>query len=123
MSHEWNCPTESEARSSARRDAEDGYSRRRYQDSCPEAAEAYTREYRRESHRLDEERIDERQRQLADERRQEEEEEDEFRQLEDEYMDAQLRNLQASADAFYLEMEEREYDRVNADAEPLELRA
>lgn len=59
MSHRWDCPTEWEARREAQHDAEyTGWNHHRYQDDCPEAHQAYEREYRQEQYRI-EERVEE----------------------------------------------------------------
>lgn len=56
----------------ARRDAEDGFSRSRRFKDCPDAREAYEREYRREARRLEEEREERDRARRAAERRAEE---------------------------------------------------
>lgn len=55
MSHNWNCPDPWEARREARHDAEySGWNHHRYREDCPEANEAYEREYRNEEYRIEE---------------------------------------------------------------------
>lgn len=114
MSHRWYCPDEYEARRRARRDADcdahDGY--RRYStpyDDCPEASNAYRREYEREVAYREEEIAMERQRERrrAEERAMEEEAQ---RQAEEEAY------WRAQEEAHYREMQEEHYRQMEVEA-------
>lgn len=116
MSHHYICPDDYDVRREARRDAEDGWSRHRYRDECPDAAELYDREYRRNEYRIEEERAEEARAERARERRQEEEAmfEEECRQ--EQYWREYQAYLRAIEEDYIFSMQMDE--RVNADADP-----
>lgn len=121
MSHSPYCPDDYEARREARWDAHSGWNRHRYQDECPDAHEAYEREYRRESYRMKEAREEERLAEARAERRLREEAEWEEAQVyehrADEYERAMEREYAAYVAAEY-EAHCLDEARVNADADP-----